>query len=76
MSLTQWYSGGHVGLDDPEADPGAHDDEGEREVDAEHEEAGLPLKVKLEEGNGVVAEPAGYLPAKYKFIYFIFISRN
>ena len=38
MPLTQRYSGGHVGLDDPEADPGAHHDQGQRKIDAKQEE--------------------------------------
>ena len=53
-------------LDQPEADPGAEDDEGERSVDLEQEEAGLTLEEKVELHAGVVSEAESVSPPRYR----------
>ena len=52
-------------LHQPEADPGAEDDEGERSVDLEQEEAGLTLEEKVELHTGVVPEAKSVAPPGY-----------
>ena len=54
-----------LSLDQPEADPGAEDDEGERSVDLEQEEAGLTLEEKVELHTGVVSEAESVSPPRY-----------
>ena len=52
-------------LDQPEADPGAEHNEGERSVDLEQEEAGLTFKEKVELHTGVISEALSVSPPRY-----------
>ena len=52
-------------LDQPEADPGAEDDEGERSVDLEQEEARLTFKEEVELHTGVVPEALPVSPPRH-----------
>ena len=52
-------------LDQPEADPGAEHDEGERSVDLEQEEACLTFKEKVQLHAGVVPEALSVSPPRY-----------
>ena len=54
-----------LSLDQPEADPGTEDDEGERSVDLEQEEAGLTLEEKVELHTGVISEAESVSPPRY-----------
>ena len=70
VQRVDWNSTGGVdsyrlSLDQPEADPGAEDDEGERSVDLEQEEAGLTLEEKVELHAGVVSEAESVSPPRY-----------
>ena len=69
VQRVDWNSTGGVdsyrlSLDQPEADPGAEDDEGERSVDLEQEEAGLTFKEKVELHTGVISEAESVPPAR------------
>ena len=48
-----------MGLDKPEGDPGAHDNNGEGNVDLEEVEAECSLKGELDKDDGPVAPPHG-----------------
>ena len=52
-------------LDQPEAHPGAEDDEGEGGVDLKQEEPRLPLKEKAELNTGVIPEALAVSATRY-----------